>query len=124
MTWLLVAVGGALGATARFAVAEGLLRVGVDTPVPTLVVNVLGSAVLGALIVALGVEGEGHRLRLLAGIGFLGSFTTFSTFSVEIVRLQADTGWMRAGLYAGGSVVLGVAAALAGMWLAGAGRPS
>lgn len=80
-----VGTGGALGALARHAVAR---RVDTDTfPLGTLTVNVLGSFALGLFTFA----GLGDRLLLLLGTGACGSFTTFSSFSYETVRLY-ETG--------------------------------
>jgi CrcB protein len=89
VTILLLAVGGALGAAARYGV-EGLIAPRQRGPFPlsTLVVNVLGSAALGAL------AGATHgAVPLPAGAGFLGAFTTFSTFTYETVRLMEEGSW-------------------------------
>ena len=78
----LVAVGGALGALARFGVSSALPRI--DFPWHTLVVNLAGSLVLGYLFLDHGME---HPARLAIAVGFLGAFTTMSTYSVETVDL-------------------------------------
>lgn len=82
----LVALGGALGCLARFAVSTALPRV--DFPWHTLAVNLAGSFALGFLFLDHGME---HNARLLVAVGFLGGFTTLSTFSVETIDL-AKTG--------------------------------
>lgn len=83
---LLVGVGGALGATARYAAGQSL-RTEARLPVSTLFVNVVGSFVLG--LVAFGASDD---LLLLIGVGACGAFTTFSSFSYETVEaLREDT---------------------------------
>ena len=82
---LLVAVGGACGAVARYAITEWIPY---DFPWGTLVVNVLGSFLLGVLI-AVGITNEQvtPEILLLVGTGALGAFTTMSTFSVDAIQL-------------------------------------
>lgn len=87
--WLAVATGGALGAVARYGSARLMAAwLGPAFPYGTLAVNVLGSGLAGWLFVRL-VEGGAadDGLRALLIVGFLGSFTTFSAFSVETLRL-------------------------------------
>lgn len=80
-------------------------------PWVTVTINVVGSFLLGVLVTTGGLSGE---LRTALGVGFLGGFTTFSTFSVQVV-LDVDAGEPgRALLYVGVSVVAGIAAAAAG----------
>ncbi len=91
-TLVLVGTGGALGALARFGLSAFVQRrAGTDFPLGTLVVNVLGCLVLGALM-TLVVEKElfDVRVRQFVGVGLLGSFTTFSTFGVETVELARE----------------------------------
>lgn len=78
----LVALGGALGALARFGVSTAMPRI--DFPWHTLLINLAGSLVLGFLFLESGME---HPWRLAIAVGFLGAFTTLSTFSVESVEL-------------------------------------
>jgi CrcB protein len=115
---VVIAVGlmGGIGALARSfldgAVAE---RAGRELPWGTLVVNLLGALVLGTLV---GAELDGNELQV-AGTGFVGAFTTFSTWAFESHRLGEDG---RLGLGVANFVVslaLGVAAALAGRALGG-----
>ena len=85
--FLLVAAGGAVGASARYA-ATLLMRPGSGTfPWYTLGVNVVGSFLLGLLMALLPEGDAGERLRLLLGVGVLGGFTTFSAFSVDALTL-------------------------------------
>jgi len=108
--FLLVGIGGVLGALARHAVGT---RVETGT-VDTLAVNVLGSFALGALVAA-PVE---NALLLVLGTGFCGAFTTFSSFAFETVRLFETGERRRAAVNA--TVTLGgaLAAVALGAWLA------
>ena len=82
---LLVGLGGALGAVGRFLLGQALADREFTTP--TLVVNVLGSFVLGLLVAA----GAGDRSVALVGVGFCGAFTTYATFAVDTVRLWDES---------------------------------
>ena len=111
-----IAAGGALGAPARYAVAEW---VGVGEggfPWATFWANVSGAFVLGVLLVVLLRRYPPHRyLRAFAATGFLGAYTTFSTFVVETDQLL-DHGRLRVALtYVVASLVAGLAAAAIGM---------
>lgn len=107
---LAVAVGGAGGATVRWAVVEASGTNG-SFPWWTLLVNVAGCLVLGLLL------GVPERVRLWAGVGFCGGLTTFSTFAVEIAELLDDDVGMAA-TYLAASLVLGAGAFIAGTRLA------
>ena len=109
--FLLVALGGALGACGRFGVNLLAPWGGAGLPWGTLGVNVLGGLVMGALFA---LAADNRALLLFGGVGLLGGFTTFSAFSMETVRLieRGDVGL--AGLYAALSVLLSVGAAFAG----------
>lgn len=112
MTIVLVAIAGALGVLSRYGLSSSVH--GDALPWMTVAINVAGSFVLG-LVVVLPFASE--DLRTALGVGFLGGFTTFSTFSVQAV-LDADAGEPgKALLYVGASVVLGIAAATAGYML-------
>ncbi|MGA1599444.1 MAG: fluoride efflux transporter CrcB [bacterium] len=116
--WLAVAGGGALGALARFAVSRWTnAHLGGPLPFGTLLVNVLGSFLLGALAT---VFRERYELRpevqLLLTTGFMGAFTTFSTFSLETWTLALEGAWGRAGLNLLANLFLSLLACGLGIW--------
>jgi CrcB protein len=113
---LLVALGGALGASGRYGVSLWSARAFGDAlPWGTLAVNVVGGFAMGLLA---GFAGERRDLMLLLGVGVLGGFTTFSAFSIEVVRLAERGAGGTAAAYALASVVLSAGAALAGLFCA------
>lgn len=117
---LLVALGGAVGATVRWA----LLDVGADAFRPVLLgVNVLGCVVLGWAVAREGPAGtDRHRwLHDAVAVGFCGGLTTFSTLAVEVAELGRDGHAAFGAWYLGASVVLGMAGVMFGA--AFAGRP-
>lgn len=116
MIWTLsqVALGGAVGAVARFLTVAGVARAwGPGFPLGTLVVNVAGSFLMGVLWIWLEARGL-TRLAPLLMAGVLGGFTTFSAFSLDVLRLWENGQTMAAGGYAAASVVLSVMALVAG----------
>jgi fluoride exporter len=113
MAWLLVALGGGLGACARFALSGWLMSYTIQEkfPWPTFSVNVLGCLIAGALFAL----GEKHHLmspnlRLFLFTGLLGGFTTFSAFGVETFFLLRRGDYLIAGAYVLGSVAIGLLA--------------
>jgi CrcB protein len=117
---LFVAGGGALGAVARFLVANAVLSVWAPRfPFATLGINAVGSLVMGVLYVLIAEREVLHPdWRSVAMVGFLGAFTTFSTFSLETVTLLESGRALDALAYVGGSVLLCVGGAWSGIWLA------
>ncbi len=121
MTLLLLAVAGGVGAGARFVV-DGFVarRVPFRVPLGTLVVNLTGSLLLG-LLMGWAFHRQGSSvaasLQAIAGTGFCGGYTTFSTAAVETVRLWAAEGATTGLGYAAGTLVGSVAAAATGLWL-------
>ena len=120
MTIALLAAAGALGALARYGVSVAAVRWGPATfPWGTLAVNLVGCFALGYLgAMAFGDPDHGARMRLIAGTGFLGAFTTFSTFGVETFRALEAGEWGVAAANVGINVVGGVALAAAGFYFA------
>lgn len=120
-----VALGGMLGALARYAVSMLLAPLLTRTGFPwaTLLINVSGSFALGMIAALASRNVIGPEWRAAIGVGFLGAYTTFSTFSVDLEGLLTrtddwDGGW-RASLYLLGNVGLGLLAALAARLLVG-----
>lgn len=115
MQLLLVAAGGAAGSLARYGVGVLAARwLGLEFPWGTLVVNVLGGFAMGVLAARVGPENA--DLRLALGVGLLGGFTTFSAFSLDVVRLMQHQPALAA-LYVSLSVLLSVGACWAGLFL-------
>lgn len=115
MTPLLVALAGGLGAALRFAVdGEIRSRVPRHLPVSTIVVNVTGSALLGALAAAHVHGALPATAFVVAATGFCGGFTTFSTSVLETVRLAQAGAHRLAVANAAGTLVLAVVAAAVG----------
>ena len=108
MTPLLVVAGALAGAPLRLLVLRLAARNGRDPAPGTLVVNVVGAALLGAV---LGLAAAPAWAVSLVGTGFCGTLTTFSTFGADVVRLLDERALGRALAYVAGSLVLGVAAA-------------
>lgn len=109
MTVLLVIAGAALGAPLRMLATAAATRAGRDAALGTLVVNVVGSAVLGLL---LGAGGTPAWVVALFGTGFSGALTTFSTFGADVVRLTEARHLARALAYVAATLVLGLGAAV------------
>ena len=116
---MMVALGGAFGAVARYGLS-GWVQTQLSTTFPagTMVVNVLGSFLLGLSLPLFESLAWSAEVRTMVTLGFLGAFTTFSTFSYEAMVLVQGGEWARGGLYMGGSLLLGLVAVLAGMAVA------
>jgi CrcB protein len=118
MHWLLVFVGGGMGAAARHAINRaGLAVLGPGFPWWTLAVNVSGSFAIGLLAGLFGAMETGQNARLFVITGFLGGFTTFSAFSLDALTLWERGAPIQAGMYIVGSMVLSLFAAAVGLML-------
>ena len=115
-----IAAGGAVGALLRFWMAQGVyFLMGRNFPYGTLAVNVLGSFLIGCLFVLMlerSIVNEVWRAAIL--IGLLGSFTTFSTFSLETINLIEDGLYLKAVYNVASSVILCLGGTLLGVFLA------
>ncbi|MFE3224239.1 fluoride efflux transporter CrcB [Nocardia sp. NPDC059228] len=111
----IIALGGAIGAEARYAMSLWVPHHG-SIPWQTLAVNVIGCFLIGVLMVCITEIWVAHRLlRPFLGVGILGGFTTMSTYAVE-VRTLLESGRVGAGLaYLGGTVVAGLISVLLGV---------
>lgn len=117
---LLVAVGGTVGALARYGLLRAFPVAPGTFPTTTFVINVTGAFALAFVLETLARRGApDHWVRLLVGVGVLGAFTTFSTMATEIALLWRDGERTLAVADATASVVVGVGAVLAGLWCAG-----
>lgn len=117
MVWLMVALGGAAGSVLRYGVGRlAVSYFGPSTVLDTFFVNVTGSFALGVFI-ALTLERVSvpTEYRGLVAIGLLGGYTTFSTLSVEAIRLAESGEVLKAGLSVAGNVAVGLLAAYMGM---------
>lgn len=111
---LLLGCGGFLGANARYWLDRWIMnKLGVSFPWGTLIINVSGSFLLGLLVILLYEHGVDTRWRLFAAIGFLGAYTTFSTFTFETMTLITDGSFARAGL----NVIVSVTVGMIAVWL-------
>lgn len=117
MRILAIALFGALGALSRYGVSllgARLLPERNTFPWATLSINIIGSFLLAVLVTLVAQRVLDEEWRYALGVGFLGAFTTFSTFSIETETLMRRGEWLPAVLYVGCSVVLGIIAAVAG----------
>ena len=118
--YLLIALGGALGSVARYWVGSTVgSRMGVRFPYGTLVVNLTACLVIGFSLTWLGEHMEmDPGWRFLIPVGFIGAYSTFSTYEWETLQTLRSGAFALAALYAGGSLVLGLAATWLGAVLA------
>ena len=112
MTWLIVALGGALGSVGRFGLGQALARFDAF-PYGTLLANVLGSLVIGICAGLFDADQRSRPAGLFLMVGFCGGFTTFSTFSLETFELMHQQAWLKAGE----NMLLSVTLCLLGTWL-------
>lgn len=117
---LAVGIGGAFGAVARYLInISPLSNIFEKFPFPTFFINILGSFLIGfCLILFTDKITVGENLRLAILIGFLGAFTTFSTFELEIWKLIEEKYFIIAFLYLFASVLVGFVGVVGGIWLA------
>jgi CrcB protein len=119
MTALAIFVGAGLGGLGRYAVSVWLQRAaGGDFPWGTLFINVTGSLLLTLVYAVMEGLASPAEWRAFVGVGILGGYTTFSTFSYEAVELLQDGELGSAALYIAGSVGLSLAGAVLGFRLA------
>ena len=119
-TILFVALGGALGASARYLTGIAVAKtLGSAFPFGTMTVNIIGSFIMGiAFVFLMGREQEALRYVPFVMTGLLGGFTTFSAFSLDFWLLIERERLILASVYLGGSVVVSVFALIAGVYFA------
>ena len=119
MNWLAVAIGGALGSVARYALSSWIFDITSHKfPYATLIVNVAGSFVMGILFVVI-VERAAlpAEMRSLLMIGFIGAFTTFSAFSLDALGLWQNGHVLMSVIYMITTVILCLVAISTATWL-------
>ncbi|HEQ78864.1 MAG TPA: fluoride efflux transporter CrcB [Euryarchaeota archaeon] len=115
--WLLVGLGGFIGAVARFLLSDWLGDRFYGFPAGTFAVNVLGSLLLGIIVGAFWKSLITDDARFFLGVGIMGAFTTMSAFSYEAMRLPNQGEYFRFSIYSAGSVVLCIMAVSVGYFL-------
>ncbi len=117
---LSIAAGGALGAVARYLINVSPLHSMFEKfPFPTFVINVVGSFLIGFFLILFTDKADvGENVRFAVLVGFLGAFTTFSTFELEIWGLVRENQFLTAFAYLFLSVLVGFAGVIAGVALA------
>jgi len=121
MPVLLVMVGGAFGTALRYLVGRASLALlGPGYPWGTWFINLSGGLLMGLLVGMLArfMPPHGEAIRLLVGVGVLGGYTTFSTFSLEAANMIQRGDWLPAFLYAASSAVGAILLLFAGLWAA------
>ena len=122
-----VGIGGGLGGVARYAIEQLMVRLAGAVVWGTLLVNVLGSFLIGYLgepVLTQVSFGTAPGIRFLVAIGVFGGFTTFASFSLQTLELIRDGKIVRAMLYTVGSVALCLGATALGIYAAGLGLPT
>ncbi len=118
MHMVAIALGGALGALSRYWLSGVLNNATHKLPWGTLACNIIGSFLMGVCFVLILEKARlSPELRPLLMVGFMGAFTTFSTFSLETVAMLQEGHVMSAAIYISFSVLLCIAALSAGLWI-------
>ena len=118
--YLLIALGGALGSAARYWVGSSISgRVGTRFPYGTLVINITACVIIGFTLTYFGKRADlSPAWRFFVPIGFIGAYSTFSTYEWETLSTMRSGAFILAALYAVGSLILGLAATWCGTALA------
>jgi CrcB protein len=114
---LQIALGGAMGAVGRYGLGLGATRLmGAGFPFGTLIINILGSFAMGVAFVLLMEKGD-SRYAPFFMTGLLGGFTTFSAFSLDVLKMVEQNHLPQAALYVCASVLVTICAVFVGVWL-------
>jgi fluoride exporter len=116
---ILVFAGGGIGSALRYGVHLLLGNAEATYPIATILVNMVGSFLLGLLTgyASASTMNWNRDVLLFAGVGLCGGFTTFSTFSLELARLVENEAYLPSAIYGIGSVMLGLLSVALGLWL-------
>lgn len=116
--YLLVGIGGALGAMARHWAGTAIGSLPNGFPTSTFLINILGSVAMGLLVGVLArtTPQYQHEIRLFVAVGMFGGFTTFSSFSLDAITLIERGDYILAAAYIVGSVLLSVIGLMLGLW--------
>ena len=116
-SYIWVAIGGALGTTGRYWLSGVVARtIGETFPWGTVIVNIVGSFVIGFFATLTGPDGRVYAssiVRQFVMLGICGGYTTFSSFSLQTLNLMNDGEWLRAG----GNVVVSVVCCMVAVWI-------
>jgi fluoride exporter len=116
--YLAIALAGSAGAVLRYVVATQVGRLNLRFPLGTFIINISGSLFLGWFLAYVGRHHVSDTMRLAIGVGFVGAYTTFSTFMYESNKLADDGAGFLALVNIIGSLVVGIVAVRAGIMLA------
>jgi CrcB protein len=117
-TALLIGLGGFVGANLRYWLGGWIAqKIGVLFPIETMLINISGSFLLGLFMTLALHYTWSPEWRQVVAIGFIGSFTTYSTYEYESLRLLQEGAWVKAGLNLFGSLALGLIAVILGVAL-------
>ena len=117
--FLLVGIGGALGAMARYGVGVTVGSLANGFPASTFLINILGSIAMGLLVgfLARTTPQFQNEIRLFVALGILGGFTTFSSFSLDAVVLMERGDFLLAAMYIVGSAFFAITGLVLGLWV-------
>jgi fluoride exporter len=118
LRYLAIGLAGFVGAITRVLVATLFGRLNIRFPIGTMVINVTGSLFLGWFLTYVGMRNVSDTTRLAIGAGFVGAYTTFSTFMYESNRLSDEGAGIEAIMNLLGSLILGIIAVRVGMMIA------
>jgi CrcB protein len=116
--YLAISLAGAAGALLRYVLGTQVGKLNLRFPLGTFIINVSGSLFLGWFMTYVGRHNVSDTTRLAIGVGFVGAYTTFSTFMYESSQLAEEKAWLEAMAYIAASLIVGLIAIRAGMWVA------
>jgi CrcB protein len=116
--YLAIALAGSAGALLRYILAAQIGRLNLRFPLGTFLINITGSLFLGWFLTYISRHTVSDTTRLAIGVGFVGAYTTFSTFMYESSKLADEGAGFEALIYISGSLILGIVAVRLGMMMA------